>query len=73
MQLQRCSLKWVFERIETDGELAEEWTPDEAAEIVWSLVHFEAWQQLVIEANWTPERFIESRFELISRLLRTPD
>ncbi len=72
MTLQRDSLKWVFERIETDGMLAKEWTPDEAAEIVWSLVHFDAWQHLVIEANWTPERFIASRFDLIRRLLRAP-
>jgi AcrR family transcriptional regulator len=62
----------VIERLASAGHLAEGWTPAEAADLVWSLTHIDAWRLLVVERGWTPERFAADRLALIRlALLRT--
>lgn len=39
--------------------LRDDWTPDRAADWIWSRVHVAAWDELVTVRGWRPEEFIE--------------
>ena len=70
-EAQRQGMAAFLERVEQEGCLNPAWTAREAAELLWSLVHVSAWNQLVGECGWAPERFAESRMELVRRVLLT--
>lgn len=57
------SLHEVFraavDRLERNGELAEGWTVDTAADWVWAQSHLEGFQHLVVERGWSPEDYEE--------------
>ena len=42
---------------------------EEAADMIWSLTHLDAWRHLVVERGWTPAQFRESRIEIVRRSL----
>lgn len=65
MKLQRDALTDILRRVEAEGALSQKWSVEEAAELAWSLIHVSAWSQLVVECEWSPQRFGESRLELI--------
>jgi AcrR family transcriptional regulator len=71
MDLQRGFLTLILERVRDEAALAPGWDPPRAADFVWSLVHLDAWQHLVVEAGWSPNRFIESRLAVVRSLLLT--
>jgi len=60
-----AGLKRVLAGLDARGETAPGIGPDEAAELIWSLVHPATWRLLVVECGWTPERFRQSRMEII--------
>lgn len=66
---QRQGISQFLHRLEGDGALNPIWTVDQATELLWSLIHVTAWNQLVGECGWTPQRFIESRLEIVRRAL----
>lgn len=69
MELQRANLTRVFEWVRQDGALRADLTPSQAAEMMWSLVHVTAWQQLVVECGWTAAGFALSRLALLDRAI----
>lgn len=60
-----AGLKRVLAGLVARGETAPGIVADEAAELIWSLVHPATWRLLVVECRWTPERFRQSRMEII--------
>jgi hypothetical protein len=69
MELQRAHLTRIFEWARQDGTLRSNFTPSRAAEMLWSLVHVTAWQQLVVECRWATEEFTVSRLALLDRVI----
>jgi len=46
-------------RLRRDGRLAPGWTVDAAADWVWMRSHLSAWEQIVGERGWRPDRYVE--------------
>jgi AcrR family transcriptional regulator len=72
MQHQRDNLTRIFQWIHSEGMLSSELDPSEAAEMLWSLVHLTAWDQLVNECGWSSDQFIRSRFMILERAILDP-
>ena len=48
-----------MQRLRRDGRVHRSWTTAEASILVWELVSFRVWDDLVNEADLTPERYAE--------------
>jgi hypothetical protein len=55
----REAFRIAVARLRRDGRLAPGWSVEAAADWVWARSHVSAWQQLVGERGWRPERFVE--------------
>jgi AcrR family transcriptional regulator len=49
----------IVQRLRGEGRVHRSWTAAEAATVVWELVSFRVWDDLVNEAGMTPERYAE--------------
>jgi AcrR family transcriptional regulator len=49
----------IVQRLRSDGHVDRSWTNDEAAALVWELVSFRVWDDLVGEAGLPPDRYVE--------------
>ena len=49
----------IVERLRSEGHVNRSWTNDEAAALVWELLSFRVWDDLVGEAGLPPERYVE--------------
>ena len=67
MSSQHRTLLLCCQALDAEGNLRSGWTPQQAAEAIWSLMHYRAWEQLVINRSWSAERFLETRLEIIER------
>jgi AcrR family transcriptional regulator len=52
-----CSL--IVETLEQDGALAEEWSIDSAADMLWTLLSIRNWEHLTIDRRWTQSQYID--------------
>jgi AcrR family transcriptional regulator len=55
-----------------EGRLAEPWTPDTAADLLWSFMFPETLERLTITRGWPPERYGELLTVLLRRTLVNP-
>ncbi len=60
-----AGLKRILARLEKGGHLRPGCRADQAAEMVWSLIHPTAWRQLVVECGWSAQEFRQSRLAII--------
>lgn len=49
-----------------EGRLAEHWTDEEAADLLWSLTSPHAWRDLVVERGWATDQYVRH----LKRVLR---
>jgi AcrR family transcriptional regulator len=49
----------IVQRLRREGQVHRSWTTAEAAALMWELVSFRVWDDLVNEAGLTPERYAE--------------
>ena len=59
----------VVERIAAEGRLRAGWDVDVATHLVWSVTSLRAWCELVEEAGWTTEQWVDHTAELLDRAL----
>lgn len=52
----RDTIRRAVAALDRDGTLSAGWTPDEAADWIWSRVHPSTYHHLVAERGWTPGR-----------------
>jgi len=70
-RLNRC--EEVVQRLAADGALAERWTVDEAARMLWAVTSLRVWDDLVGWLGWSQARYRDHVTALLeSSLLRTP-
>lgn len=53
-------------------ELAEGWTLDDAAAVLYAVAHFDTWRELVVELGWSDEHYVESMTRVLRRALLPP-
>ena len=49
----------IVQRLRGDGHVQRSWTNDEAAALMWELLSFRVWDDLVGEAGLPPDRYVE--------------
>lgn len=67
-----AGLKRIMRSLGKGGHLGGELGADEAAELVWSLIHPTAWRQLVVQCGWSAADFGRSRLLLIQSAVLKP-
>jgi len=70
-----AAMRDVVARIESEGRLAASWDVDTAAGFLWSLTASSAFDLLVVQHGWTPQRWADSTFALLrdAFVTATPD
>lgn len=68
MEHQLAGLRLVFRALAKDGHLAPQWSPDEGADYLWSLLHVDSYRHLVVERGWEPAAFTERLVDTAQRL-----
>jgi AcrR family transcriptional regulator len=63
----------VAQRLADEGRLAEPWTVDEAADLLWSLMFPDGIERLTVDRGWPLDRYGELLSILLRRTLVTPD
>lgn len=56
-QMQNC--RRLVTRLVDEGRLAEPWTVDSATDMLWALISTDMIEGLLVDREWTPERFSE--------------
>lgn len=69
MRYRQTTSRAMIEALADRGELAEGWTVDDAAAVLYAVAHFDTWRELVIELGWSDDRYVESMTRLLGRAL----
>jgi AcrR family transcriptional regulator len=65
MKRSREAHRAIIERIAAEGQLAEGWTVDEAADLFYTVTMQGPWRELTHELGWSPEQYAESMARLL--------
>ena len=69
MAFRRENIRRGIERLQKEGVLAKEWTVDEAADFVWSLLSVHTYEYLVVERAWSIEQFVSRLLTVLHGVL----
>ncbi len=69
MDALRAVFRRVVQRLADDCELDEQWSIDDATDLLWSSNHPLIWDLLVGHRNWEPDRLVDHQVEIAQRLL----
>lgn len=69
MRFRQATFRGMIETLVERGELAEDWTIDDAAATLYAIAHFDTWRELVTELGWSDDRYVESMTRLLRRAL----
>ena len=59
----------IIQRIADEGQLADGWTVDPAADLFYTVTMQGPWRELTRELGWTPEQYTENMLRLFRRSL----
>lgn len=54
--------------LKSDSRLSPDYSPDQATDILWTMLSVRNWEQLTIECGWPQERYIETLKSLARRI-----
>lgn len=69
MRFRHAAFRAMVETLADRGELAEDWTIDDAAAALYAVAHFDTWRELVTELGWSDDHYVESMARLLRRAL----
>lgn len=69
MAVLRGGCEVTVECLVREGTLAEGWSVDEAASMMWAMLSIGTWESLVIDLGWENERYIERMQAALRRML----
>lgn len=69
MHLRQTTFTMMIQQIADRGELADQWTIDGAAAVLYAVAHFDTWRELTQHLNWTNDHYVENFTQLLSRSL----
>lgn len=49
---------WLVESLAREGQLAPEWSPTVAADMLWALISVQLWESLIVECEWTADAYV---------------
>ena len=69
MHYRQATFRTLIETIVDRGELADAWSVDDAASMLYAVAHFDTWRELVIELKWSDDRYVQAMSRLLQRAL----
>ncbi|MGB7450164.1 MAG: TetR/AcrR family transcriptional regulator [Ornithinimicrobium sp.] len=69
MRLRQATFRTMVQALDSRGELAQEWTVDEAAATMYAVAHFDTWRELVVELGWSDQQYVDAMSRLLRRSL----
>ncbi len=69
MQLRQTVFTLMIQQIADRGELADHWTIDDAAAVLYAVAHFDTWRELTRHLQWTDDRYVDNLTQLLRRSL----
>ncbi len=69
MRFRQAVFGGMIEILAARGELAQEWSVDDASATLYAVAHFDTWRELVAELGWSDDRYVESMTRLLRRAL----
>lgn len=71
MQVRQVTFAAMIQQVTDNGDLAPEWTVQEASEMLYGVAHFDTWRELTRELGWKDDRYVEAMTRLLRRALLT--
>ena len=69
MRYRQATFRAMIETIVDRGELADDWSVDDAASMLYAVAHFDTWRELVIELKWSDDHYVQAMSRLLQRAL----
>jgi AcrR family transcriptional regulator len=69
MAFRRGTFRRMVERLDELGELASAWDVGSAADLLYSVTHFDSWREFTGELGGSDDRYVEVMSKLLSRAL----
>lgn len=69
MKFRQSAFGMMIERIAELGELAPEWSIEDASALMYAMAHFDTWRELTRQLGWTEDRYVEAMTRMLSRSL----
>jgi AcrR family transcriptional regulator len=69
MRFRQSTFRSMIEELVDRGELADNWTIDDAAATLYAVAHFDTWRELVAELGWSNDRYVDAMTRLLCRAL----
>lgn len=69
MRFRQATFRAMVEGLAEGGELDEGWSVDDAAATLYAVAHFDTWRELVVELDWSDDRYVQSMSRLLRRAL----
>ncbi len=73
MQDMRQGCAAAIEALSRDKLLSQDHAPDQATDILWTLLSVRNWEQLTMECGWSQDRYIETMKALARRIFVAPE
>jgi AcrR family transcriptional regulator len=68
MEALRECCRYAIEALGRDGMLASEWTPEQATDLLWTMLSVQNWEQLTLECGWSNSQYIARLQTLAKRI-----
>ncbi len=54
----RDGCRQIVADLDTEGQLAPEWSQEQAVEMLWSVLSFQTWEQLTVDCGWSVDDYV---------------
>lgn len=61
--------RYLIKRLEQEGQLASQWQPETAIDILWTLLSIQTWESLVIARGWSDEHYAKRVKQIVEDVL----
>jgi hypothetical protein len=58
MLAMRAGCRAAIEALNSDGDLASEWTPKRATDALWTMLLVPNWENLTVECGWSTRQYV---------------
>jgi hypothetical protein len=58
MLAMRDGCRAAIEALHSDGDLAPEWTPKRATDVLWTMLSVRNWENLTGECGWSTQQYV---------------
>lgn len=73
MDSARGTIRATVQRLLDEGDLDPTWDIDDAADMLWSITHPRAWDDLVDHCGWDASHLVDRQVQVAQRVLLRPD